>query len=332
MSDKISVVIPTYNRLDQLAEVLDFIIANDAQGFDDIEIIVVDDGSPVSAEDLVAARSTRVPFRIHYVRQQNSGPSAARNNGLRRAANDIVLFVDDDVLLTKDGLRGHVAAHRDNPKSVVFGLYPYVKPAIETPSYRYLDKLESDARREVASLGEGKYIPANIVASGNLSVEKATFADRGGVYDETLKTPMAEEIELATRLAASGVPIIYVPSLDALHTQPTTIEGKCIQDLKYGLGIAEAYSRLRDKVPPEQFAYTLQINGPIRSEDPIKLKASKAVKSVLATPAIRRLLLKAVGILERIMPQNDRLLFPLYRKIVGIHYFAGIRDGLSKFQ
>lgn len=332
MNDKITVVIPTYNRPDQLADVLDHLLASEASSFDDIEIIIVDDGSPVAVAGPISARFVTPPFRVETVRQQNSGPAAARNNGFRRAANDIVLFVDDDVLVPGDQLRRHVEAHRDNPNSVIFGLYPYVKPDVETASYRYLDKLESEARKEVASFGEGEYIPANIVASGNLSVDRTTFSARGSVYDETLKTPMAEEIELATRLAAEGVSIYYAPSLDALHTQPTTIEGKCIQDYKYGLGIAEAYSRLRDKVPAEQFAYTLEVNGPIRSADPATLKLSKILKSFLALKGMRKVLLALVRFAEVALPRSDRFLFALYRKLIGIHYFAGIRDGLRRFK
>ncbi len=330
MFGKISIVIPTFNRIEQLSEVLDHLLASDTAGFDDIEILVVDDGGSEPALTTVESKEASWPFRLQCIEQSNSGPAAARNNGFRRAANEIVLFVDDDVLVPPDLLGGHVEAHTRNPNSVVFGLYPYVEPSISTPAYRYLDKLERDARSEVAMSG-GEYIHSRILASGNLSVERSTFADLGGVYDETLKTPMAEEIELALRLERLGIPIIYVPALDALHTQPTTIDGKCRQDLKYGLGIAEAYSKLRDHAPQEQFAATIKVNGPIRSSDSLALKAAKVVKSVLAVSPIRRAFLSVVQVVERLFPHNDKLLFALYRKVIGVHYFAGIREGLSKF-
>lgn len=325
---KISVVIPTYNRLPQLSEVLDHLLASDVEGFEDVEVIVVDDGSRDSAESVVASKVTSDPFRLRWLYQQNSGPAAARNNGLRSAANAVVLFIDDDVLVSKELLRQHVQAHIDRKGSVIFGLYPYVKPERETPSYRYLDAIEREARMEVTA-GENGYVEANIVASGNLSVEKAQFPE--GVYDETLKTPMSEEIELAIRLWRSNIPIFYVPAIEALHTQPTTIEGKCIQDYKYGCGIAEAYARLADVAPPEQFEYTMKLNGRIRADDPLKLKTAKTVKAVLGTKVGRSGFLAFVKLVERLMPDNDKLLFSLYRKVVGVHYFAGIRDGLGRF-
>ncbi|MEQ1606049.1 MAG: glycosyltransferase family A protein [Pyrinomonadaceae bacterium] len=325
---KISVVIPTYNRLTQLAEALDHLLASDVEGFEDVEIIVVDDGSRESSEKAVAAKTVSPPIRLRCLYQTNAGPAAARNNGLRSAANDIVLFIDDDVLVSRALLRQHFQGHIDRPGSVIFGLYPYVKPEQETPSYRYLDAIEREARIEVAADKSG-YVEARIVASGNLSVEKAQFPD--GVYDETLKTPMSEEIELAIRLWRSKIPIYYVPAIEALHTQPTTIDGKCIQDYKYGYGIAEAYARLAYVAPPEQFSYTMQVNGPIISDDAIKLKLAKSVKSVLGSKPGRSIFLSVVRLAERLMPNNDMLLFSLYRKVVGVHYFAGIRDGLARF-
>ena len=331
MDHKITVVIPTYNRKAQLTEALRHLLASDPAGFDGIEIVVVDDGSKESAKHVLDAHPATKPFRLVYLYQENAGPAAARNNGFRNASNDIVLFIDDDVLVSKTLLSEHVQAHFDKPGSVIFGLYPYVKPQVETPSYRYLDMLERDARAEVSDGAEAGYVKANIVASGNLSVERSVFDLKKGVYDETLKTPMSEELELAIRLWDKKIPIYYVPQIEALHTQPTTIEGKCIQDYKYGYGIAEAYARLADVAPPEQFAYTMQVNGPIRSGDTLKLKIAKSVKSILGSKPGRSIFLSFVRLLEGLMPNNDKLLFPMYRKVIGVHYFAGIRDGLERF-
>ena len=142
---------------------------------------------------------------------------------------------------------------------------------------------------------------------------------------------MSEELELAIRLWDRKIPLYYVPQIEALHTQPTTIEGKCIQDYKYGYGIAEAYARLADVAPEEQFAYTMRVNGPIGDDDPLKLKIAKLVKSILGSKLGRSTFLGFVKILECLMPNNYKLLFYRYSKRVGVNYFAGIRDGLERF-
>jgi hypothetical protein len=86
-----SVVIPTYNRADLLRETLDSVLRQDGAGTD-FEVIVVDDGSPEDLSQLVAAYESRVTF----VRQENAGPSAARNRGLAAARGEYVAFVDSD--------------------------------------------------------------------------------------------------------------------------------------------------------------------------------------------------------------------------------------------
>ena len=114
---KITVVIPTYNRAEQLSDVIDYLLKSESSGFDDIQIIVVDDGSATSSRSVVEEKKTIRPFRLKYIYQNNAGPAEARNNGLRNASNELVVFVDDDVLLFPDALRKHVEAHSEFPRS-----------------------------------------------------------------------------------------------------------------------------------------------------------------------------------------------------------------------
>ena len=72
---KISVVIPTYNRLPQLSEVLDHLLASDIEGFEDIEIIVVDDGSRESADACAGWDPTLPPTSDRGTRRDEAGLS-----------------------------------------------------------------------------------------------------------------------------------------------------------------------------------------------------------------------------------------------------------------
>lgn len=80
---RVSVVIPTYNRGQKLGATLDALLASETAGFDEVEIIVVDDGSPAPAAPLVESRQAAPPFSLQYLRQDNAGPAAARNTGFR---------------------------------------------------------------------------------------------------------------------------------------------------------------------------------------------------------------------------------------------------------
>ena len=95
---KVSVVVPCYNSGRHIAQTLDSILS---QTHEDIEVIVVDDGSTDATPAIVQGLPDE---RIHYVRKENSGVSEARNLGLSKAGGSFVAFVDSDDLLTSDFL------------------------------------------------------------------------------------------------------------------------------------------------------------------------------------------------------------------------------------
>lgn len=88
---RVSVVIPTHNRAQHIARAIDSVIAQTGA---DCEIIVVDDGSRDATGDVIRPYGDR----LRYVRQDNAGPSAARNRGWRMARHDWLAFLDSDDL------------------------------------------------------------------------------------------------------------------------------------------------------------------------------------------------------------------------------------------
>lgn len=97
---KISVIIPAYNSETFLAETLDCLLS---QTLKDIQIIVVNDGSTDGTAEIIA-RYAEKNANIESVYQENAGVSAARNNGISRAAGKYTMFVDSDDLLSSDAL------------------------------------------------------------------------------------------------------------------------------------------------------------------------------------------------------------------------------------
>lgn len=102
----LSIVVPCYNVEDYIAACLDSLLA---QTYRNIEIIVVDDGSPDGSYD-VAAGVARTTNRIKIVRQRNGGLSAARNTGIRAASGEYLTFVDSDDLVGKTAYATAMAA------------------------------------------------------------------------------------------------------------------------------------------------------------------------------------------------------------------------------
>src|ERR1039457_5929793 len=91
MNDKVlvSVIMPTYNRGYVVGEAIESILN---QTYDNIEVVVVDDGSTDNTQEKLKEYGDRI--RVVY--QRNSGPAAARNRGIRAARGEIIAFLDSD--------------------------------------------------------------------------------------------------------------------------------------------------------------------------------------------------------------------------------------------
>lgn len=90
----ISVVIPLYNKELIIKKTLNSVLS---QSYDDFEIVIVDDGS---TDDSVAVVEAMNDPRIRLIKQENGGPSKARNTGVKNAKGEWILFIDaDDDLL-----------------------------------------------------------------------------------------------------------------------------------------------------------------------------------------------------------------------------------------
>jgi len=91
----VSVVVPTYNCAERLTRALDSVVAQ-TYPHDKLELVVVDDGSTDDTAEQVQAFKRRAQLEVRHVRQQNAGPAAARNHGLRLARGDAIAFLDAD--------------------------------------------------------------------------------------------------------------------------------------------------------------------------------------------------------------------------------------------
>lgn len=99
MAPKLSIIIPCYNHGAYLGDALESVAA---QSFDDLEIIVVDDGS--TEPDTIALLDTLSRSGTRVIRTANRGVAAARNSGINSAAGRYILPLDADDLLGDPGI------------------------------------------------------------------------------------------------------------------------------------------------------------------------------------------------------------------------------------
>ena len=105
---KISVVIPTYNRIALVERAIDSVLRQSIKPFD---IIVVDDGSDDGTSEMIQKKYRS----INLVQQQNSGVSAARNNGIKHAKGDWIALLDSDDEWTEKKLENQANRLIKNP-------------------------------------------------------------------------------------------------------------------------------------------------------------------------------------------------------------------------
>lgn len=94
----VSIVVPVYNTEGYIRNCIDSLLR---QTYDNIEIIIVNDGSTDNS-DIICQEYMKADNRIKYFRQNNMGPGVARNEGIRRSTGDFIMFVDSDDWLDND--------------------------------------------------------------------------------------------------------------------------------------------------------------------------------------------------------------------------------------
>lgn len=125
-----SVVIPTFNK----SRFLDLTLTSlRLQTESEIELIVIDDGSTDDTAAVVAGH--RSAIELVYYRQENQGRASARNQGLKRASGDVIIFCDDDRIVPPSFVRSHLACHEQASSTRivlgwVYGIFSFAYPGL----------------------------------------------------------------------------------------------------------------------------------------------------------------------------------------------------------
>lgn len=203
-----SVVIPSYNSAWSLGAALSSI---QAQTWQDLEIIVVDDGSSDDTARLVAA------YPVHYIYQPNAGRAAARNAGIDAAKGQWVAFLDADDLWLPRKLELQYATLRQNDNAVM----------IYGQAYALSDR--DLLRGSLADLSTGRVLGSGRPGGsaclrefllGQFDVRTCTVAARRDVIVELggfdTQFRIAEDWDIFMRLAQRG-PVVYIPDVLAIY-------------------------------------------------------------------------------------------------------------------
>jgi GT2 family glycosyltransferase len=220
-----SIVVPTYHRRSELRLCLAAIskLETDPERF---EVIVVDDGSPSPAHDLVRVYDGTMD--ISLVVQRNAGPAAARNAGAGRARGRFLAFTDDDCAPAPDWLSALERHFGDAPNVAVGGLTVNALPdAYSVASQQLIDYLYL-YYKVVGS--EGRFF-----TSSNLACPRDQFEDVGG-FDTSFPRAGAEDREFCERWRASGHEMRYADDVVVKHFHELSLFSFWQQHFGYGRG------------------------------------------------------------------------------------------------
>jgi GT2 family glycosyltransferase len=213
---EISVVIPTYNRLETLQHVLPTLLAQDLAP-DRYELLVCDSNSVDGTAEFMARLQESYP-NVQRLADAYGGRAAARNAGIRAANGEIVLFNDADILASPNLLSTHLRRHRERAAIAVVGLEVQVKDLAE-----YAYKRDHPQARGHLHPPSRKRLSWLYFLTGNASVRRADLL-RAGSFDESFTGYGHEDLELGYRLQRLGIEICYEPDAINYHCQAVAYE------------------------------------------------------------------------------------------------------------
>jgi len=109
MKPLVSIVLPAYNAEKFISTTIESVLN---QGYNNIEVLIVNDGSTDATEKLIVSKRD---IRIRYFNQENKGVSAARNVGLANMKGDYFCFLDADDVLPPNSLEARLKVFEENP-------------------------------------------------------------------------------------------------------------------------------------------------------------------------------------------------------------------------
>ena len=311
----VSIVIPTYNRIARLKQVI-AALEQQTYPLEDIEVIVVSDGSTDGTHEYLA--SIKTPLNLRFAAQQNSGPAAARNNGFRSARSEYVLFIDDDVVPSPQLVAEHMRLHDARPSLVVLG------PMLNPPDFTHSPWVaweQAMLEKQYAAMRRGDWAAtARQFYTGNTSLPRQVLISSGG-FDERFRR--AEDIELAYRLEKLGVEFLFTMEAVGYHYAERSFDSWLQTPYAYGR-YEIVFSR---EVKPQLLTF---IREHFTKRNPftrtvIGLCLDRAQISSAVQAAARR----AASMGHRCGAPGRRIAQAAYSVIFNLRYYQGVADELG---
>lgn len=200
-----SIIIPVYNRPDEIEDLLASLAAQTCRNF---EVVVVEDGSTVPCREVIEKYAQTIP--VKYFFKPNEGRSIARNYGMEHAEGDCFIFFDSDCVIPADYFAKLERMSAEEPFDCFGG------PDAADASFTPVQKAINHAMTSFLTTGG--------IRGGKVRLEK--FAPRTfnmgftrEVYDKVggFREMFSEDIDMSTRIRLAGFSIGLYPELPVYH-------------------------------------------------------------------------------------------------------------------
>jgi glycosyltransferase involved in cell wall biosynthesis len=211
---KFSVIIPVYNRPEEVVELLDSLTMQLIKSH--MEVIVVEDGSTETCEHEIKHFTSQLD--IKYIYQENTGPGMARNKGAQHAKGEYLLFFDSDCVIPSDYFN-KILAHLEHEDLDCFGgpdkAHAFFSPIQKAISYSMTSILTTGGIR-----GGRHKLDKFYPRSFNLGVKRELFNKIGGFSDMRF----GEDLDFSLKAHQSGMKIGLVSDTFVYHKRRTSFK------------------------------------------------------------------------------------------------------------
>jgi glycosyltransferase involved in cell wall biosynthesis len=200
-----SIIIPVYNRVDEVQELLES-LAN--QSCKDFEVVIVEDGSSLPCEDI--CRQYRDKIEVSYYYKENEGRSIARNYGLERAKGDYFIFFDSDCVIPAQYIETLKKELAKNPLDCFGGpdsAHESFSTTQKAINYSMTSFLTTGGIRG-GKISLEKFVPRTF----NMGYSRAVYEKVGG-----FREMFSEDIDMSTRIRQAGFSIGLFPEVFVYH-------------------------------------------------------------------------------------------------------------------
>ncbi|KAA6351334.1 putative mycofactocin biosynthesis glycosyltransferase MftF [termite gut metagenome] len=208
-----SVIIPVFNRPNEIDELLQSLVQQSGSNF---EIIVVEDGSTIPCKEITDKYATQLD--INYYAKSNSGPGRSRNYGAEKSKGDYFIFLDSDCILPKNYIHSIEQELQVSP-TIAFG-----GPDRAHKSFTTIQKAINYSMTSFFTTGGirggKKKMDTFYPRSFNMGIRREAYRFLGGFSDMRF----GEDIDFSIRVLKNGYSCRFFPEAWVYHKRRTDLK------------------------------------------------------------------------------------------------------------